>query len=97
MGKKFTKIRKWAEQEGITLVDTSENSIQVRYAEDLCFKISHRESSAFMSIHGWAGERGGLYLGFNTSRFFSPTWYPTQKDIIATMKRKIEQHKENTK
>ena len=62
----FTKIRKWAEENGYKIEETwaygDQDAIRVIVSEKQSFKLEVRKSTIYMSIRGQRGDCGGLYL-----------------------------------
>lgn len=62
----FTKIRKWAEENGYKIEETwaygDQDAIRVIVSEKQSFKLEMRKSTIYMSIRGQRGDCGGLYL-----------------------------------
>lgn len=84
---KFTKIKKWANENGFQIINTYMNNITVWVSDETHFKISYRESSLFTNRSGSSGGRAGLYMSIhqkgqmNMGSFL----YDSQKQIIEYM------------
>lgn len=95
---KFTKVRKWAEEQGYKVQDKSysfKSAIKVIVDEENAFTCETRESTIYMSIRGVKGDAGGLYLTHEykpkDGRFIRSYAFHknSQKEMIEDMEDKI--------
>ena len=88
--KNFTKIRKWAKDNGFEVKDESygyQDAIKIIVNEKDYFTCEMRKSTIYMSIKGQKGSAGGLYVGLNGHHSFHQT---TQDDAIRSMEESFE-------
>lgn len=96
---KFTKVIKWAEANGYRVTKAERiNMIHIRVNETIKFSVDTRESSVFRSCKGGLkGQPKGIFLGGTIVNWqgkpytFSSDRYETQKDLIASLERKIKE------
>lgn len=96
MKKTFTVVRKWAEEKGYEVVEsTYRQGVYTIIASDkIKFKIENKESTIYYSIHGQAGNPAGIYL--TTIRAGERTYsrkVDSQRNAIEIMVEEIEKIK----
>lgn len=67
---KFTKVLKWAEQNGYEVKESLfKRGFVIKVNEDVSFTIEQKESTIYTSIRGKKGRAAGIYLTKKTPNF----------------------------
>lgn len=97
---KFSKIRKWAEEQGYACEDLEtydkKPAIQIKVNDTLSFCFEMRASTIYRSVRGQKGNRAGIYMFYKwkpkDGRYIpeNATCQYSQTDAIESMKTSLK-------